>query len=73
MVNVINGKANFTRDNHRFIVTENGVRVHRRLDSHIEYSLNATSRWSKSDYDARRYQLNKHAELISAVQTVIRG
>lgn len=68
-----NGRANFTRDGHRFIVTENNVLVYRRIGSETEYSLNMPKSQDASAYDAKRYQLKKNQREIREVQKVLRG
>lgn len=66
-----NRKANFTRDGHRFIVTEDNVLVYRRVGSETEYSLNAPASQDRAAYDAKRYQLKKNQREIREVQNAL--
>lgn len=68
-----NGKANFTRDGHRFIVSESNVLVYRRVGSETEYSLNLPKSADPSGYDAKRYQMKKNQKEIREVQKALRG
>ena len=71
MIKITSEGARFMRNGYRFVVKPDGnVMVYERVGN-SDYSLNYPASKNRAAYDAKRYQINKNKEVITAIQTIL--